>query len=63
MATSKIFRSLTYATLLGSIGACSNLPAIDKSYDPPAPVQPAMAPATDGAIYQANAGMRLFEDL
>lgn len=42
---------------------CSTVPGFEESYDPPVPAQASIAPATDGAIYQANIGMRLFEDL
>ena len=36
---------------------------MEERFDPPVLVQPAMLPAAGGSIYQANTGMRLFEDL
>lgn len=45
------------------ICGCSILPGRQETYDPPAPVIEATAPATSGAIYQAGLEVRLFEDL
>ena len=63
MITNNFFRSLTYLLLLWLFVGCSAVPELDRSYDPPLPVQPAVAPAIGGAIYRANSGMHLFEDL
>ena len=63
MFSRTVFRSMINATLLSLFAACSTAPEIDESYDPPVPVQPAMGAAAGGAIYRANAGMRLFADL
>jgi len=54
---------LTGATLLNLLAACSVVPGLDDSYDPPEPVLAAPAPASGGAIFVANSGLHLFEDL
>ena len=63
MIVRKLTALLISATLLSLFGGCSTAPEIDNSYDPGVPVQPVMVPAAGGAIYQATAGLRLFEDL
>ncbi len=63
MLTGKVFRSLIYAALLSLFGGCSTAPEIDNNIEPTVPVHPVMVPAAGGAIYQEDAGMRLFEDL
>lgn len=51
------------AMSLGMASGCSTMPEPDESWSPPPPAQPATAPVTDGAIYQAGGEVRLFEDL
>ncbi len=63
MLANKLFSLLTFATLLSVLGGCVATPGGDNSGNPAPPVQPAVVPATSGAIYQANAGMHLFEYL
>jgi len=55
--------SLMFAVAMLSLGACSVLPQLPESFDPPTPTQPVFAPPTGGAIYQSGAEIRLFEDL
>ncbi len=52
-----------FTSLALIICGCSTMPEFDESDEPGETVQPAMTPATSGAIYQANGGVRLFEDL
>jgi flagellar L-ring protein precursor FlgH len=49
--------------LMASLAGCMSAPAPIESFAPVPPVQPQLAPATAGAIYQAGADRRLFEDL
>lgn len=63
MTGHKILRVLTYAGLLSLSGACSTMPDMDERLDSQMLEQPVVVPAEGGAIYQANAGMHLFEDL
>ena len=63
MSTHETLPSTTYAIVLLLLGACSSTPEIDNVREPPVPVQPGTASATAGAIYQADTGMFLFEDL
>ncbi len=51
------------AIVVLSLGACSSLPHLPESFDPPAPMQPAYEPPSGGSIYQSGAEVRLFEDL
>jgi flagellar L-ring protein precursor FlgH len=46
-----------------TLGGCSSMPEYAESYAPAMPVQPTLAPPTNGAIFQAGAEVRLFEDL
>lgn len=63
MTTNTILRLLTPVLLLPFFSACGSAPGFGNSYEPPTPVQPVSAPATAGAIYRADAGINLFEDL
>ena len=54
---------LTAAALSLAASGCSLLPYQQESFAPPEPVVVHHAPPTDGAIYQANTDVRLFEDL
>jgi flagellar L-ring protein precursor FlgH len=55
-----ILAVLAVATLSG---ACAIIPEADEPYQPPPSVQQVFEPPTSGAIYQAGAEVRLFEDL
>ncbi len=53
------------AVLIAALGAsgCVVQNVLPESYAPPPPMQPNVAPAKPGAIYQAGRELRLFEDL
>lgn len=63
MIANKAFKALIYAGFLTLFGACSTTPEMGEKLDPQVLEQSAIAPAEGGAIYQANTGMHLFEDL
>lgn len=55
--------SLMFAVAMLSLGACSALPQLPESFDPPVLTQLVYEPPSGGAIYQAGKEIRLFEDL
>jgi len=57
------FRQLLLCVVLVPLAACSRLPVLQESYDPPAPDAVTPAPPTSGSIYQSGLEVRLFEDL
>ena len=62
-ARAKFILILSMALLAVGLTGCSTMPEQVQSFAPVMPVQPTLAPASNGAIYQAGADVRLFEDL
>ena len=56
-------QTLLIALLVTTLYACSGTPVYEGVHSPSDPVQPVLAPAHDGTIYQRGAEVRLFEDL
>ena len=63
MRANSILTSTLIALALLVLGGCSATRGYDDTFASNVPVQPALADATGGAIYRANAGLSLFEDL
>jgi flagellar L-ring protein precursor FlgH len=57
------FSAIGPALLALGLAACSSMPEQVQSFAPAMPIQPVIAPASSGAIYQSGADVRLFEDL
>ncbi len=63
MSAHKFLRGTSLAVTSLLLGACAATPEIEAPFEPPVTMQPKIAAAPGGGIYQANIGLTLFEDI